>query len=495
MSSPAPEHDDSAPWYSGVTRYQWTVLVIASLGWVFDVFEGQIFVASSEEAMPSFIDRDAAAAGRALDPAERSRLTQFYNNTAFAAFLLGGAVGGIVFGRLSDRIGRKRTMTLTIVFYSLFTCVSALSIEWWHLAALRFLVAMGVGGEWAVASTLVFEEFPRRARAHVGGIFHASSVLGTYLAVAATQLFIGNQQVNASITALAHDWGITDPILARSVPWRLGFALGAVPALLIIWIRMSLREPEEWLRVREEAARGQAPPTGRLAELFAAGLRRNTLVGFALAAVGLATFWGVHIHGKATMRQAGEREIAARAAPPDPLAKAAELKRWDNLGMFLVTTGGGIGLVCFGPISQRLGRRPAFFLYHAGAILTAGLLFGWLQGSPSTLTPGVLYWLLPVFGFLTLGMHAGYAIYFPELFPTRLRSSGGGFCFNGGRIAAAPILFLSGWLQRDGIHLGPLHVPPIGLAWSCLLLSGLYLLGLLVLLAAPETRPRRTSAA
>jgi MFS family permease len=494
MSSPPREHDDAAPWYAGVTRYQWTVLVIASLGWVFDVFEGQIFVASSEEAMPSFIDRDAAAAGVAIDPQERTRLTLFYNNTAFAAFLLGGAVGGIVFGRLSDRLGRKRTMTLTILFYSLFTCVSALSIEWWHLAALRFLVAMGVGGEWAVASTLVFEEFPKRARAHVGGIFHASSVLGTYLAVAATQLFIGNQQVNASITAFAQNWGVTDPILARSVPWRLGFALGAVPALLIIWIRRSLREPEEWLRVREAAAQGHAPDTGRISELFASDLRRNTLVGFALAAVGLATFWGVHIHGKATMRQAGERDIAAREVPPDALARTAELKRWDNLGMFLVTTGGGIGLVCFGPISQRLGRRPTFFLYHAGAILSAALLFGWLQRSPATLTPAVLSWLLPIFGFLTLGMHAGYAIYFPELFPTRLRSTGGGFCFNGGRIAAAPILFLSGWLQRDGFHLGPLHVPPIGLAWSCLLLSGLYLLGILVLVAAPETRTRHSPA-
>jgi MFS family permease len=492
MTSPTP---DNAPWYSGISRYQWTVLVIASLGWVFDVFEGQIFVASSDEAMPSFIARDATASGVPLDAPTRDGLKSYYNNTAFAAFLLGGALGGIVFGMLSDRMGRKWTMNFTILFYSLFTCVSAFSAEWWQLAALRFFVAMGVGGEWAVASALVFEEFPKRARAHVGGIFHASSVFGTLLAVAATQLFIGNVAVQAWIIAQAESLGITDPVLAKSLPWRLGFAVGALPALLIIWIRASLKEPEEWVRGREQANAEQAGSVGSLSELFEAELRRKTLVGLALAAVGLATFWGVHVHGKTTMRLAGERILdAEQPLPVDPALlsqaqamRAASLKTWDNLGMLLVTLGGGAGLLAFGPITQRWGRRPAFFGYHLGAILIAAVVFGWRLLSPESLTPGKLYLLLPAFGFLTLGMHAGYAIYFPELFPTHLRGTGSGFCFNGGRMVAAPILFLSGWLQR-GTTIGSLTIAPIGLAKSCLLLSSLYVLGMLVLLAAPETR-------
>ena len=125
-------------WYHGITRYQWLVLLIASLGWVFDVFEGQIFVASMNEAMPSLV------------PAETTegQISQ-YNNIALGAFLLGGALGGIFFGMLSDRIGRTKTMSITILFYSVFTCLSAFSQEWWHMAGLRFLVAMGVGGEWA----------------------------------------------------------------------------------------------------------------------------------------------------------------------------------------------------------------------------------------------------------------------------------------------------------------------------------------------------------
>ncbi|MCA9052868.1 MAG: MFS transporter [Planctomycetaceae bacterium] len=500
------ELPDDAPWYSGISRYQWTVLIIASLGWVFDIFEGQIFVASSNDAMPSFIARElpdpveptgslsaeesAAWEQQLADlKQERDGLKQFYNNIAFAAFLLGGAFGGIVFGMLSDRIGRKKTMTLTIIFYSLFTCVSAFSVEWWHLAALRFLVAMGVGGEWAVASALVFEEFPKRARAHVGGIFHASSVLGTYLAVAATTLFIGNAEVKAWVTQQAMAWGITDPVLAESVAWRIGFALGAVPALLIIWIRSSLKEPEEWEQAKAAAASDATRNVGRIGELFQSELMRNTLVGFVLAAVGMATFWGVHVHGKEPMKQYGQQVVATEHADWSAEEQSAAVKRWEMLGMFLVTTGGGLGLIGFGPISQRLGRRPAFLLYHLGGLLSAGVLFGWMLQSPETLTAGTLYWLLPVFGFLTLGMHAGYAIYFPELFPTRLRGTGSGFCFNGGRIAAAPILFLSGWLQK-GLTSDWLTIEPIGLAKSCLLLSSLYLVGVLILAQAPETRTR-----
>jgi MFS family permease len=490
---------DSQKWYEGVTRYQWIVLLIASLGWVFDIFEGQIFVASMNEAMPSLMEQAPEETIEAFDGRKR-----FYDNIALGAFLLGGATGGILFGMLSDRIGRKRTMTFTILFYSLFTCLSAFSMEWWHLAGLRFLVAMGVGGEWAVASSLVFEVFPARARAHAGGIFHASSIFGTWLAIAAAAFFIGNQFFDD----LAERLGIA------SLPWRLGFAVGVVPALLIIWIRRSLREPESWEAARQRAREDETQQVGRIGELFAPQLLRNTFVGFTLAAVGLATFWGVHIYGKNLLQDAvrirylaeasggdltqfTDAEQAALLDLPDAEKKSLlqsyenSIKRWEMLGMFLVTTGGGLGLVSFGPISQRIGRRPAFLLYHLGG-LSAALAMFQLPWNVSGLVV-----MLPIFGFLTLGMHAGYAIYFPELYPTRLRGTGTGFCFNGGRIAAAPILFISGWLQK-GLEFSSetkywqldLVIHPIGLSSACTLLSYLYLIGALVLLIAPETRGR-----
>jgi MFS family permease len=448
--------------------------LIASLGWVFDVFEGQIFVASMNEAMPTFIARD-----KQLSPAERDGLKQLYNNVALALFLAGGATGGILFGMLSDRIGRKRTMSLTILFYSLFTCLSAFSMEWWHLAGFRFLVALGVGGEWAVASALVFEVFPNRARAHVGGIFHASSVFGTYLAVAAGVFIIGNAAVDGALQQLGQSLGLSDPELLASLKWRVGFALGALPALLIIWIRSSLREPESWEQAHQIAQTDAAQQTGRVGDLFQPGLLRNTLVGFTLAAVGMATFWGVHINGKNKLREAGENQVLAKASSDsggdrkDLLAPhQAELMRWEMLGMFLVTTGGFLGLLAFSPISQQLGRRGAFLLYHLGGLGCGLVLFSRVWDV------GTLYYCLPLFGFMTLGMHAGYAIYFPELFPTRLRGTGSGFCFNGGRFGAAPLIFGFGWIQQQGLTPDQ----------ACLLLSTAYIVGAAALLFANETR-------
>ncbi len=503
------ELNDNERWYTGITRYQWLVLLIASLGWIFDVFEGQIFVASMREAMPSLVTTETSEGRIAL-----------YNNIALGSFLLGGALGGIFFGMLSDRIGRTRTMSLTILFYSLFTCVSAFSQQWWHLAGLRFLVAMGVGGEWAVASAMVAEVFPKRARAHVGGIFHASSVIGAYLAVAAGTFLIGNAAVNAWATGPSMSW-IGDFVDPTSLPWRLGFALGVLPALLIIWIRMSLREPESWQAARDRSAKS-GQQMGAIGDLFRGQYLQRTIVGVSLASIGLATFWGVHIYGKNILQTAVERRLirqasetaentqdatstASESRPATSDAPAAtlteeqrkailakhttELKRWEMLGMFLATTGGGVGLVCFGPICQWLGRRRAFLLYHIGGLLSALFVFQVCSGGSILLTAlpalqvfnqvNVLLVTLPIFGFLTLGMHAGYAIYFPELYPTRLRGTGTGFCFNAGRIAAAPMLFAVGWMQ-DGWG--------FTLPEAASLLSFLYLAAVVVLVFAPETK-------
>jgi MFS family permease len=435
-------------WYTGVTRYQWLVLVIASLGWVFDVFEGQIFVASMNEAMPALLPAGAS-------PSD----IPFYRDITLGMFLVGGALGGVLFGLLSDRIGRTRTMVLTILVYSLFTCLSAFAQTWWHMAVFRFLVALGTGGEWAVASAFVAEVFPTRARAWSLAIFHASSVFGTLLAVAAGAFIV------------------------PELGWRWGFAVGVLPALLTVWIRAGLQEPEAWVRSRAvRTAAGQR--AGAVGELFRGALLRRTLVGVGLATVGLATYWGTHIYGKdALQRAAGVRlvnvPVSAPAAEWERAVKAAtpelkrELKHWEMLGMLLVTTGAGLGLVAFGPVSEWLGRRGAFLLFHLGGLAAALALFQALSGVVAVAL------FLPVFGFLTVGMHAGYAVYFPELFPTRLRSTGSGFCFNVGRFTAAPVIALSGWLQST-----------VGLSLpdAAALLSVLFLVGAALLFFAPETR-------
>ena len=438
---------DERPWYSGITRYQWVVLIIASLGWVFDVFEGQIFVASMKEAVP------------ALAPEADEGRVEFYKDLTNGAFLLGGALGGVIFGILSDRIGRTRTMIYTILMYSGFTCLSAFSQVWWHMLILRFLVAMGVGGEWAVASAMVAEVFPKRARAWSLGIFHTSSVFGTYLATAAGAFLI------------------------PAVGWRWGFALGALPALLTIWVRFGLHEPEEWIEARRAAHADVTKKLGDFLALFQSDLRRKTLIGIGLATVGLTTFWGTHIFGKDVMLRAAQTRLADDASQSEAdseqvSTRQTALKRWEMLGMFLVTTGGGLGLLCFAPLAERLGRRGAFLCYHLGAFAAAIFVM------QVTMSIESLYVALPIFGFLTLGMHAGYAIYFPELFPTRIRGTGAGLCFNLGRLAVFPVLFISGWLQR-GTHDGGLGLSREN---SATLLSVLFLGGVVLLLFAPETK-------
>ena len=437
-------------WNDGITGYMWLVLVIASLGWIFDVFEGQIFVSSMNEAMPSLLPKDAAAGDIA-----------FYNNLALSAFLVGGAIGGVLFGVVADRIGRAKTLTITILLYSVFTCVTAFSQTWWQIVILRFFVALGVGGEWAVASAMVSEVFPKRARAWSGAIFHGSSVLGTYLAVA------------------AGIWIVSNPRLG----WRWGFAVGLLPALLTIWIRWQLREPESWQQSRAKTATGK-PWLSELAELFGPALRGKTLLALSLAVVGLATFWGVHIYGKdfllhrarqGVLREEGVPADASPAAKKEVFARhAPALKQSEMLGMFLVTTGGGLGLLAFGPICEWLGRRMAFALFHAGGLIIAVALF---QGFASA-SDRLLMIVLPIFGFLTLGMHAGYAIYFPELYPTRLRSAGAGFCFNFARLITALMLLVNGALQKRGVSFEN----------SATMLSLLFLVGIFLVAFAPETK-------
>ena len=327
-------------------------------------------------------------------------------------------------------------MMITILMYSVFSGLTYFATELWHVAALRFLVAMGVGGEWAVAASLVSEIFPARARAHASGIFHASSVLGTWMAALAG-ILVG-------------------------VNWRYAYLVGVVPALLILWVRVAVKEPEQW---KAKAAEGPSAQLGSFKDLLLnPKWNRKALLGMLLGAVGLGTFWSVIV---ATQGLAEEMLTAAGVA-----ADAASQKAKFAYGI-IQTIGGGIGLLTFGPLCARFGRRRAFI----GMQLLAFLIVPITCYGPQTYEQ--LLCILPLYGFLTLGIHAGYAIYFPELFPTHLRATGTSFCFNGGRILAVPVLLLSGWLKS------PASGIDFRLAVSSL--AVLFLLGAFVMLFLPET--------
>lgn len=409
-------------WYEGLTRTHWVMLAVASAGWVFDVYEGQLFTIFKT---PMLTELTGGAPG-AVD---------MQANVGLAAFLLGGALGGLIFGVLGDRHGRLRVMSATILVYSVFSAMTYFARSTGEVHVLRFLVALGTGGEWAVAAALVAETFPTRARAAASGMFHASSVIGVVL---------------ASLTGVAF------------VPacWRYAFLLGLVPALLVVWIRASLREPAA---PGPESA-NREDRRGGLAELFGDGVwRSRALLGLGLAAVGLGTYWGIFAWGP---------ELAARTLRAAPSSDAA-LKASSLAYLLMNVTGGLAGLLSFAPIANRLGRRGAFAVYHVGAGVLAPLTYLGDHEYATTLL------LLSLMAFFVLGMHAGYAIYFPELFPTRLRATGASLCFNVGRVVGAVILVIRGGL---GAHLG---MPRAAAAISCL-----FWVGLVILWFAPETRGR-----
>ena len=278
--------------------------------------------------------------------------------------------------------------------------------------------------------------FPARARAHASGIFHASSVLGTWMA------------------ALAG--------LAVGAQWRYAYLFGILPALLILWVRASVREPEQWKAAK---AQGKDVQLGSFRGLLLDrrwGFR--AMLGMLLAAVGLGTFWSVTVAGQDLvldlLTKAGES--------PDAAAQRAKFAYG-----IVQAAGGGVGLLAFGPLCARFGRRRTFIVMQVLAFLIVpAVCFG-----PRTYHQ--LLCALPVFGFITLGMHAGYAVYFPELFPTHLRATGASFCFNGGRVLAASVMFFSGWLKK---------IEGMDLRAAISFLGLLFLLGVVVMFFLPETK-------
>src|SRR5260370_36615392 len=191
---------------------------------------------------------------------------EWQGNLGLAAFLLGGAAGGLLFGVLGDRFGRVRIMAYTILVYSIFSALTTFAQSALQVHVLRFLVALGAGGEWAIAAALVAETFPARARAAASGIFHASSILGSALAA------------------------LTDMVYVGPGTWRWGFLMGLAPALLVLWIRFSMREPEPWIAAQRADLSSASPALGNLRELFGRQpWRSRALLRLALATVGLAT--------------------------------------------------------------------------------------------------------------------------------------------------------------------------------------------------------------
>jgi MFS family permease len=440
LMAPATRSAGGEPWWREMTPYHWLVFAIASVSWLFDCMDQRFFIIARQPALRSLLGAEASAA----DVADYGRL-------ATAMILAGWAAGGLFFGMLGDRIGRVRTMMITILVYSGFTGLSALSVHWWDFIIYRFLMGLGVGGLFAAAVSLVAEVVPPRARPHALGLLQALSALGNILGSA----------ISGVLKPQSTGWhGVEN--------WRWLFVVGVLPALLVGAIQWRLKEPESWKRAKTRAAEDLQRQLGAWGDLFGPGLRRNTLVGLTLAISGVIGLWAIAFFTPELIRDALKDR-------PKELQDS-----WVTNGLILQDVGAFFGIYFFTMLAARLGRRPAFAFAFLLALGATVLTFQYLERESH------IYWMLPLLGFATLAVFGGYAIYFPELYPTRLRSSGVGFCYNVGRIIAAAALFpmnmLDGALKSHGVQEPFRMVSTIAAA--------IYLLGLIALLWAPETKDR-----
>lgn len=442
-----------------LTGKQWIVLAAAFLGWMFDGVEIGLFPLVVRPALQSLGMTDDAQIGQ-------------WNSVVVAAFLLGAAAGGILFGWLGDKIGRVRSMVMSIVIYSGFTGACVLATQPWHLGVCRFLASLGMGGEWSLAVALVMECWPEKHRPRLAGAIGAAANFGF--------LFIAIVAMGRSVTP--DDW-----------KWIM--LVGASPALLALVIAMFVPESERW---KESMKKG---PTKPLKEIFAPGLRKSTLLAIVFSGVPLVGTWAA-VSGWTPLwvdqiRQTelarphlNEAQVAAleKAQTPDQrktiLKGALSEDQWKQVtkaaadakaSLQLVLAIGAI-LGCFiAPVVGGIwGRRPVYFGLCLASLLSCGYLYRCLD----TYNSWFMLWA-GIAGAVTAAFYGWLPLYLPELFPTRVRATGQGLSFNFGRVLASVAALYMGQL-----------VGALGgdYARASANITLVYLAGLVLIWFAPETK-------
>lgn len=403
-----------------LTRGQWLVLWASFLGWLFDGYEQGLF---SVIARPALHDVLGGAADARIGP---------WMGHITACFLIGAAVGGIAFGWLGDRIGRVRAMSLSILTYSLITGLGYFAQTAWQLAIIRAVSALGMGGQWALGVALVMECWPERWRPMLAGVMGAAANIGFLLVGVVAQVY---------------------PVTSHS--WRWMLLVAALPALLVVFLTLFTPESERWR---------QAVKCARIApirEVFGATLRWRTILGIAIASVALIGTWG---------------SVQWLPIWADQLVQGHVLSAKANT-QIVVAFGAVCGALVAPLIGARLGRRPAYFLLCLLSLVLCAILFRTITGYG----PGFLLLSFAV-GAATASFYGWFPLYLPELFPTRVRATAQGTCYNSGRVLAAVGAEAQGGLVR---HYNGSY------AHAGAVVTIVYLLGMGLIWLAPETRGKR----
>ena len=552
--SESPRH-----WSKELNRYHWFVLIVCTLGWLFDCGDQQLFNLARKPAMAEL-----------LDVAPNDPIVGEWGGYATSLMLIGWATGGILFGIMGDRIGRAKTMVWTILAYSVFTGLGGLSQTVWQFMFFRFMTGLGVGGQFAVGVSLVAEVMPDRARTPALGMLQAFSALGNVTAALAA-IGLGHLE---HIGAIEHS------------AWRWMFGIGILPAFLAVLVITRLKEPEKWQKSVGQD-KGHQKKAGSVRELFGVPRwRKNVILGMLLAMSGVIGLWGIGffsidlnrsafrrtgeqnsrdkgdaakdqallLHllsepkllvevqdkiapqdllsptaehddarrlfeaavvltkdgkpvsveavlafldepGESRPAQSGEdrqrREAYLGVAAPAPVDVDAELDRvltrksdinamvswWGGITSMLFNIGAFLGIYSFSRVTQKIGRRPTFAMFFFAAFVTTAIAFMYMK------TAGQVFVMVPLMGFFQLSVFGGYAIYFPELFPTHLRSTGVSFCYNIARFASAmgpwALGFLTGVIYKN-------YEEPM--RYAGVTMCSIFLIGILIAYLAPETK-------
>lgn len=427
-------------WYRSLNRGQWKALIASNLGWTFDGFEVFALVLTV-----------GAALHQLLKPSEYHYIPA-YAGVVIATTVFGWGAGGLLGGILADYIGRKRSMTLTILAYSALTGLSALSWNLLSFAIFRFLVGLAIGSEWATGASIVSELWPKEARGKGGALLQCGYPVGSIIA-SAVWVAIGTSGPNA---------------------WRFMFLVGVLPALIAFWVRRHMPESPRWQesndrrraarkRQRQGAAlRGEDAAIVRftLIDMFAEpAVRMRLIVAFIMSLSLTISYWGV-----TTFIPSYVGSVASGVGLP--------AQRWVGLAGLVLNIGGLIGFFTFGFVADRFGRKPTTFVYYLMSLILTPIVYLLIKD---------IHFLLPVFaiyGFFISGIFSWTGIWLPELFPTRMRATAAGFIFNVPRLISfiAPLIA------------GSLIVSLGGYGKAASIIGLFYIFGLLATPFLPETK-------
>ena len=399
-----------------LTPQQWKSGIAAWLGWFFDGLDMHLYTLVAAPFVMQLL-----LANSPSDP-----LVRQYSSWIQAAFLIGWALGGGFFGRVGDLVGRSRALSLTIITYALFTGLSSFAQTWWHLMIFRFLAALGIGGEWAVGSSLLAETWPRRWGPWIAAVLQTGVNIGVLLACVTVYFMAGQNP-------------------------RWVFLVGILPALLVLWIRRAVPEPEEWHQAKAQAGHHQPPISG----LFRGEVLPITIKTILVCSLTLTAWWAFQFWNQQHLRNLPE--LASWTVP--------HREQLVSKSFFIVISCSIVGNFFAGWMASLIGYRRAISLMCSGFFLS----FLGAYAIPREYS-SMIYWLAAIGVFS--GVFSLFTMYLPPLFPTLLRTTGAGFCYNIGRVAAAFGTVFFGLFSEVGdfrlalLYVGFLVLPAVFLAWK-----------------------------